>query len=135
MNVRDHSLKSSPQLPPLELQRIPASALGPKFTHMVIRCERAPMWEIVADNERGLTCWDVFKALWDSFRTPLTDEELAILRSQPQHANKELDIRADVLGHCCIFIGLRVNANGDAWDLMLGKDADPKGLNIMRRRR
>ncbi|KAI6108531.1 hypothetical protein EV401DRAFT_2076829 [Pisolithus croceorrhizus] len=111
------------------------------LTKMSINFNSGPFeWEVNVKNSRGITCRDVFEAIYETFNEQLTPYEKRLI---PPHLRQECEEafklrckvvpglelvefrqglkRVDVLWHGTIFLGLtRPKSDGD-WILNLGK--------------
>lgn len=60
---------------PLDSSFLDKPAGKSTLTSMTIQCRRLLHWNIVVHNSSGITCGDVFYAVYDTLNTPLTDSE------------------------------------------------------------
>ena len=116
-------------------------AVDGDLTKMQINFELGPFeWEVHVKNSRGITCRDVFEAVYETFDEQLTRYEI---KQIPPHQTKEIAEafklrckvkpglaevefrqglkRVDVLQHGTIFLGLTQPKMGGDWILNLGK--------------
>ncbi|CAL1712221.1 unnamed protein product [Somion occarium] len=103
-----------------QLEARKASVLGDQLTHMTITCERLPFLEIYVDNPHGITCKDVFEAIYKTLNVKLTEEQRVHWeRLQRRRSVK----RVDLLGDVKIFMGLQrhTDDSNPNWQLKLGR--------------
>ncbi|KAH8091012.1 hypothetical protein BXZ70DRAFT_489241 [Cristinia sonorae] len=113
------------------------------MTKMPIHVKGFEDWMITASNPGGLSCRDVFEAIYRGFQIPLTEEEHAKLippkserlREAQKHYRRRCKtsaggisgrlekagiMRIDVLGDQTVFMGLRQDPEDRFWVLELG---------------
>ncbi|KIK24602.1 hypothetical protein PISMIDRAFT_678219 [Pisolithus microcarpus 441] len=111
------------------------------LTKMSINFNWGPFeWEVNVKNSRGITCRDVFEAIYETFNEQLTPYEKRLI---PSHLRQECEEafklrckvvpgleqvefrqglkRVDVLRHATIFLGLTQPKSDGDWILNLGK--------------
>lgn len=116
-------------------------AANGSLTKMLISYEGGPFsWEVDVKNSRGITCGDVFDAIYNTFNEQLTPYERKLIpRSERQECEAAFRLRCklaaglsevehalgwkrvDVLRHGTIFLGLTQPNSGGDWVLHLGK--------------
>lgn len=67
-------------------------AAAEKITNMVIVCRDLP-WKVVIDRPGGISCFDVFQAIHDTFDVPLTDKDRARFPLKLQQCKKAFELR------------------------------------------
>ncbi|KAG6334237.1 hypothetical protein ID866_4855 [Astraeus odoratus] len=115
-------------------------AANGQLTKMQIDFKMGPFeWEVHVKNSEGITCGDVFEAIYETFDEQLTPyerkqippqhrkecEEAFKLRCQVKPGLAEVELRqglkrVDVLRHGTIFLGLTQPKSGGDWVLNLG---------------
>lgn len=108
------------------------------MTKMLITFERKPFsWEVDVKNAHGISCRDVFEAIYKAFNEQLTLEEQRLVRDRraveeafrlrcklaPGLPEVERSFgwkRVDVLCHQTVFLGLTQPKSGSDWVLNLG---------------
>ena len=104
-----------------------ASGLGKDFTRMTIECRRIKDCFIEVYNENGITCRDVFKAIYIKFGTKLTDEEQEQFFKE---TGKRYNSRVEMLNGVIVFMGIIPSrVSHTSWELVLGRDPD-EGMNV-----
>ncbi|PCH39822.1 hypothetical protein WOLCODRAFT_136510 [Wolfiporia cocos MD-104 SS10] len=142
--IRDHTRLPPTRLAPDDLAKAAAEI---PLTLMKLRCAQIPHWDIVAQptGPGGVRCVDVFRAIHDMFRRPLseTEKEFYILPERRARCEQAFRRRCrespgcdadgmrrvDLLEGRTIFMGLRRPVESDGkpdeyWVLELGL---PKG--------
>jgi len=117
------------------------------MTKMLITFEESPFsWEVDVKNSRGITCRDVFEAIYKSFNEQLTLEERRLVRDRravedafrlrcklaPGLPEVERTLgwkRVDILLHHTVFLGLTQPKSGSDWVLNLGSPPRIPGLS------
>ena len=117
------------------------------MTKMLISFEKSPFsWEVDVKNARGITCRDVFEAIYKTFNEQLTLEEKRLVRDRravedafklrcklaPGIPEVEHSLgwkRVDVLLHHTVFLGLTQPKSGSDWVLNLGPLPHVPGLS------
>ncbi|KAK7690161.1 hypothetical protein QCA50_006810 [Cerrena zonata] len=119
-NVRDYH--ASVALGRRELDTRFASKLGTNFTRMIIDCPRIKDCYIEVNNEKGITCRDIFKAIYLKFKAKLTEEEKMFYFRE---TGKLYETRLEMLNGVTVFMGIRPSAvYNTSWELILGRDPD-----------
>lgn len=141
MFIRDHT---NPRYPTKHSdQEMEKPAANVSFTSMHIRISCLEHWIIYSSNPGGLSCRDVFDAIHDTLKVPLTEEEQAKLippnseslrdaqracarrcKTSPGGISgrliKDGILRVDLLGKRTIFMGLKQDHENRYWVLELG---------------
>ena len=105
-----------------------ASTLGKDFTRMTIEYRRIKDCFIEVYNEHGITCRDIFKAIYTKFKAKLTDAEKEQFFKE---TGKRYTSWLEMLNGVTVFMGVMPSrVSHTSWELVLGRDPD-EGVNVV----